>query len=67
MATITGTNNPDIITPGSVSFGVVGGAPTLGSDYISGGGGADSIDGSGGRDTIFGDGGDDTIQGRKRQ
>ncbi|MCU0894246.1 MAG: hypothetical protein MUD06_07960 [Rhodospirillales bacterium] len=65
MATFTGTNARNTITPGSVSTGVSrvppGSVPSAAADSIDGRGGADSINGGGGADVINGGGGNDTI------
>ena len=63
MATFTGTNGADTITPTTVSAGVIATAPFPGSDLDSlyGGLGNDLLDGGGGRDTVYGDSGDDTV------
>ena len=58
MATITGTNNDDIITP---TFSSVGDLPTVGNDTINGLEGNDVIDAGGGNDTVNAGAGDDVI------
>ena len=66
MATFTGTNLDEIITPTEISPTVVtngGTAPGAGDDTIEGGGGADILDGGAGADTINGGAGNDTILG----
>lgn len=63
MATISGTGNPDTITPAGVSAGVTGGTPSDAADTIAGLGAADSIDGGGGNDSLDGGAGDDTLLG----
>jgi len=60
---ITGTAEADIITPGFVSGGVTGGAPSGADDTISALAGNDTVDGGGGNDTIDGGTGDDALKG----
>src|SRR3982751_1958302 len=63
MATFTGTNADETITPGFVSATVVasgGAAPSDADDTINAGGGADLIDAGGGNDTVTGGTGNDT-------
>ena len=65
MASFIGTNRRDVITPGTVSAGVVTEpgfpAPSDAADSIAGGGGADVIGAGGGDDTAAGGKGNDTI------
>lgn len=70
MATITGTNGGDVITPDDETNGVTGGFPSdvadvilgrNGEDFLDGGGGNDTIDGENGNDTVIGGDGDDVI------
>jgi Ca2+-binding RTX toxin-like protein len=63
MAFIFGTNFDDVITPGSVSAGVVGGPPTSGVDQIEGRAGRDTIAAGGGNDTLLGGKGRDFLDG----
>ena len=63
MATITGTNGNDTVTPFSASAGVTGGTATSGADTILGLEGNDLLDGGGGDDSISGGGGNDDLSG----
>lgn len=63
MAFIFGTNFNDVITPGGVSAGVVGGLPTNGVDQIEGRAGRDTIAAGGGDDTLLGGKGRDFLDG----
>jgi Ca2+-binding RTX toxin-like protein len=65
MASFTGTNANETITPALVSPGVttVGGTlPSDLADVIDGSGGDDTIDAAGGADTVRGGAGNDTVQ-----
>jgi Ca2+-binding RTX toxin-like protein len=62
MATVSGTEDDDIITLTFVSNNVAG-SPTNSADVIFGFAGNDTIDGGGGNDTIDGGAGDDVIEG----
>ena len=66
MATFSGTNAAETITPGLVSPTVIatgGAAPGAGSDVIFGDGGKDTLDGGAGDDNIFGGKGADLVRG----
>ena len=66
MATFTGTNADEIITPTFVSPSVTtsgGTLPTDAADIIDAGGGNDIIDGGGGDDIIVAGGGNDVVIG----
>ena len=64
MALIVGDILNNIITPFSVSLGVIGWYPGLGgNDTIFGDGGDDFLDGGDGNDFLDGDDGDDTLYG----
>jgi Ca2+-binding RTX toxin-like protein len=64
MATFTGTDANETITPDLVSATVAtsgGSVPGAADDILSGGGGNDTLEGGGGDDQIFGEAGDDTM------
>jgi Ca2+-binding RTX toxin-like protein len=63
MATISGSQGNDTITPATVTGGVTGGPPTDAADSILGFNGADSIDAGGGNDTLRGGAGFDILIG----
>src|SRR4051794_7929857 len=67
MATFTGTDVNETITPAVVSPTVTrdpaGSFPSNNPDTLNGGGGNDVLDGAGGNDTIAGGTGDDSIAG----
>ena len=67
MATFTGTDAPETITPttlsGTVTADPPGSLPSDANDVIHGLGGQDYIDGGGGYDTLFGGDGVDTLYG----
>src|SRR6478736_4259437 len=65
MASFTGTNADEAITPALVSpsLATVGGTfPSDLADVIDGGGGVDTIDAAGGADTVRGGAGNDIVQ-----
>lgn len=64
MATFTGTDANETITPGLVSPTVTtagGSAPGAAGDILNGGGGNDTLAGGGGDDQMFGEAGDDRM------
>ncbi|MFC7499972.1 beta strand repeat-containing protein [Enterovirga sp. GCM10030262] len=65
MATFTGTDANESITPQSVSASVTtsgGSVPSSAVDMIDAGGGNDHVNGGGGNDSIFLGAGDDSVQ-----